>query len=154
MADRAAGEINGAVDTRGSSALTRERIGREKRYVYNGDPPRSTAGYVIRPNKRGTHRKVSTFNLILAIIVSGTIIVVWVNNIITVNRLADDVGKLQAVYAERLNTNAELRAEVDRKSSWERIEKIATEQLGLTFPHEQPIWISVDPDAVEVLKNR
>jgi len=154
MAEQAAENTGETLELRESTPRTVEESGREKRYIYGGDPPASTAGYVIRPNKRGTHRKTSTFNIILALFAAGGLIILCVNNIVTVNKLADDVGKLRTQEEECLDAVAVLRAEVERKSSRERIEKIATEQLGMISPKEQPAWFTPEPEDVSSLENK
>ena len=134
------------------SPALRKQPAREKRYVFNGDPQASTAGYAVRPNRKAIHRKVSTFNIILWLFGAGIAIVLYVNNIITINRLAFEVSQLQTKYDGITNTNAALRAEISRKSAWERIGKSATEQLGLKFPTEQPTLFDVDGNKAEELR--
>jgi cell division protein FtsL len=125
---------------------------RDKRYVYNGDPQAGTPGYAVRPNRKVARRKVSTFNIILWLFGVGIAIVLYVDNIITINRLAFEVNQLQTKYDAVMNSNATLRAEVTRKAAWERIGKNATEQLGLKFPTEQPTLFNVDQDKIESLR--
>ena len=126
-----------------------EQPEREKRYIYNGDTRFGAAGYALGPNKRGGRRKTSTFNIILALFGFGVAIVFYVNNIIRINQLAFEVSQLQTKYDTIVNTNASLRAEVNRKSAWERIGTIATEELGLKYPKEQPTWFDVDEEKLE-----
>ena len=129
-----------------------EQPRRENRYVYNGPPPpHSSAGdgpVLPRQNRKPLRRRISTFNTIIILFGGGILIVLYVHNIITINRLAAEVGQLQARYEAIQNTNASLRAEVNRKSAWERIGKTATEQLGLTFPTEQPQKVTLDHAAL------
>jgi len=125
---------------------------RDKRYIYNGDPQARNPGYVVRPNRKVTRRKLSTFNIILWLFGVGIAIVLYVDNIITINRLAFEVNQLQTKYDAVLNTNATLRAEVTRKAAWERIGRNATEQLGLMFPTEQPTLFNVDQEKIESLR--
>jgi hypothetical protein len=141
-------------DARESRAKeSRKAPARDKRYIFNGDPQSRNPGYAVRPtNKKATRRKVSTFNIILWLFGIGIAIVLYVDNIITINRLAFEVNQLQTKYDSVVNTNATLRAEVTRKAAWERIGKNATEQLGLKFPTEQPTLFNVDQDKIESLK--
>jgi cell division protein FtsB len=125
---------------------------RDKRYVYNGDPQARTPGYAARSNRKVTRRKISTFNIILLLFSIGIAIVLYVDNIITINHLAFDVNQLQTKLDAITNTNATLKAEVTRKAAWERIGKNATEQLGLMFPTEQPTLFNVDQDKIESLR--
>jgi cell division protein FtsL len=125
---------------------------RDKRYIYNGDPQARTPGYAVRPNRTAVRRKISTFNLILWLFGVGIAIVLYVDNNITINRLAFEVNQLQTKYDAIANNNATLRAEVTRKAAWERIGKSAKEQLGLMFPTEQPTLFNEDQDKIESLK--
>ncbi|HTX98496.1 MAG TPA: septum formation initiator family protein [Bacteroidota bacterium] len=128
----------------------------ERRYIYGGDRQNATpAGPTpARLNKRITRRRFSTFNTIVLLFSLSLVIVLYVNNILTIDQLASDIGKLQARYAAIQNTNAALRAEINRKSSWERIGRTATEQLGLVFPKEQPLGFSIDESALQRVTNR
>ena len=128
----------------------------ERRYIFNGTPRKGapTGPAPARPNKRVSRRRFSTFNTILALFGVAVIIVLYVNNILTIDQLATDVGKLQARYAAVQNVNAALRAEINRKSSWERIGRTATERLGLVFPKEQPTGFTIDQDALNRVRNR
>ncbi len=127
---------------------------RDKRYIYNGDPQARNPGYAVRPNRKAVRRKVSTFNIILWLFGVGIAIVLYVDNIITINRLAFEVNQLQTKYDAVMNTNATLRAEVTRKAAWERIGKNATEQIGLMFPTDQPTLFDVDQDKIESLRTQ
>jgi cell division protein FtsL len=71
-------------------------------------------------------------------------IVLYISNIITVNRLVVEVGELEQKHAAVVNSNEILRAEINRRSSLERIGRIATEQLGLQHPKQQPHVLEVD----------
>jgi len=120
--------------------------GRDRRYIYGGTPSVAGAGYAIRPNKKGTRRKASTFNIIVLLFGVGGAIVFYINNFITINLLSFDVNQLQLKYDHVTNVNATLRVEVNRKSSWERINLMAGDQLGLHSPWRQPVWYSIDWD--------
>jgi cell division protein FtsL len=146
---------------------------RERRYIYSGDsgssgnarttgkprfagdirtapPPASPA----RSNRRVVRRRISTTNVMLLIFAVGLAIVVYVDNIITVNRLAHDVNELQQTYDRLRSSNAALQAEVNRKSAMERIGDVASRDLGLRHPAEKPVEFPIDEDALEALKAR
>jgi len=125
-----------------------EGPGRENRYIYNGSVPPGSIGYAIRPNKKAARRKVSTFNIILGLFGCGLAIILYVSNIIAVNQLAFEVSQLQAKYDKVVNANAVLSAEINRKSGWERIARIAT-QMGLKYPTEQATRFDVEEDELE-----
>ena len=128
----------------------------ERRYIYGGEKRTVPADGTVpaRPNRRVTHRRFSTFNTIVMLFGLSLVIVLYVNNILTIDQLASDIGKLQTRYAAIQNVNAGLRAEINRKSSWERIGRTATEQLGLVFPKEQPQGFTIDASALSRVTNR
>ena len=106
---------------------------REHRYVYGDSPATSAPRIAIRPNKKAIGRSVSTFYLIVLLFGFGIAIVSYINNIIVVNRLAAEINQMQVQNVKISNNNAVLRAEINRKSAWERIGKIANDQIGLRY---------------------
>lgn len=126
-----------------------EGVGREKRYIFNGDPPPQYPGYAIRPNAKATRRKVSTFNIILVLFGVAVSTVLYIGNFIAVNQLAFEVNQLQTKYEKITHANAVLEADINRKSSWERIGTIATAELGLQHPKEQPVLVDIEEDKLE-----
>lgn len=130
-----------------------EKVEREHRYIFNGNTTSSAAGFAIRPNRKATRRSISTFNIILGLFGCGIIIVLYISNIIAVNHLALEVEQLRDKYEKVRNANAVLEAEINRKSGWERIGRMATE-LGLRHPTEQPTWFEVDESQLENIQTR
>lgn len=126
-------------DTRGS----------ERQYVYSDSPTSAGPGYAIRPNKKVVGRRISTFYLIVLLFGSGFAIVGYINNIIVVNKLSAEINGLQTQYGKILNSNAVLQVEINRKSGWERIVRIAGEQVGLRNAKDQPTLFDVDEDLAE-----
>ena len=124
----------------------------DRRLVYNGvyvSPAKETLSRSNRPVK---HRKRSPFGVLVVLLTASLIIVFYIWNKITVNRLAGEVNDLQNQYRKILSANEILRAEINQKSKLERIGKIATEKLGMTYPKEQPIWFEVTPEQQQQLK--
>jgi len=122
---------------------------REHRYVYGGSASRPASGFAVRPNRKGMVRKVSTFYVIVALLCFGVSTVAYVNNVIVVNRLATEINQMQASYDKISNENALLRSEINRKSAWERIGKIAGEQIGLRYAKTPPTLFDVDQDLLD-----
>jgi len=125
---------------------------KERRHVYNGDTPRALSESPARTNRKVQTRKRSPLVMIMAVLGISLLIVLYVWNKITVDRLVVDVNDLQMQYAKVVNANDILRAEINKKSSLERIGKIATDQLHLISPKEQPIWFEVDADRLKELQ--
>jgi cell division protein FtsB len=132
--------------SRAAVARGEELRAKEKRYIFNGESRQPPVGYAVRQNRHAVHRRYSTFNIIIALFGVGIGIVLYVNNILTVNQLAFDVNRLQSRYDSVQNTNGMLRAEISRKSTRERIGPIATGELKLIDPPEQPVWFTIDND--------
>jgi hypothetical protein len=119
---------------------------REKRYVFNGDTPRSTAGYARRLNRRAVQRHRSTFGIIVTLAALGVCAVLYIGNIVAVNRLAHEVERLRAHYNDLLRENQILAADIDRKSGLERVTTIAGDKLGLVNPKEPAQLFDVDEE--------
>jgi cell division protein FtsL len=121
-------------------------VQREQRYIFNGDRKAEVAGYALRQNRRTVRRKLSTFNVIVGLFIFGTLIVLYIHNIITINQLVVDVNTLQGRYQRQVESNAALLAEVNRKASLERIGKLASESLGMQYAQEQQQWFNTPDD--------
>ncbi len=124
---------------------------RERRYVYGGATPSGGTGTAMRPNRRGVRRKVSTFNIILLLFGIGGAIVFYVSNILSINRLASEIGQLEAEYQKIQGINASLRTDVSRKSALENISPAALNQIGLHASQTQQIWFTIDRDKLKDL---
>jgi len=127
-------------------------VARERRYIYNGEPRPSTAGYALRPNRHGTQRHVSTFSIILTLFGFGIAIVLYINNILAVNQLAQEREQLSRRLQEIQNLNRELQADVSRKAALERIGTVAAHELGLHYPTEQAALFDIDEGKLKKLK--
>lgn len=123
---------------------------RERRYIYSGDARTAFPGQ--RRNRPIARRRVSTFNLILGILIAGIAMVMYISNIIAVNRLSAEVYRLQARYDSLMVATAALRGEIGRKSVYETIGPQA-ERLGLQLPAGQPEGFPVDEDKIEDLRS-
>ncbi|HTK81072.1 MAG TPA: cell division protein FtsL [Bacteroidota bacterium] len=126
---------------------------KERRYVYNGGgSPPPAREEIRRGNRPVTRRRRSPFNLILAMVLVSILIVLYVWNKLTVNRLAMEINDLQMQCQKVQYSNEVLRAEVNRKSSLERIGKIATDKLGMTYTKTQPVPLDIDEQRLEKLQ--
>lgn len=118
----------------------------DARSVYNGEYVQQAAAPAARSNRPVRRHKRSPVTLIFVVMLVSLVTVLYIWNKITVIRLAEEVNDLQVQYQKILNANEILRAEINQKSKLERIGKIATDQLGLTYPKEQPNWLNVEVD--------
>lgn len=124
-------------------------VERDRRFIYNGDPQAVTPGYAIRPNRRVVRRRRSTFNIIVTLFGLAVGIILYISNILAVNRLVMQIHDLEKASDKIRNTNEALRADINRKSAWNRIGKTATDDLGLVYPKDPPQWFEVDEALIE-----
>lgn len=124
----------------------------ERRYIYNGEFQHTGLDGTPLRNRPLKRRKRSPFNIIFMLFMVSVIIVFYVWNKINVNRLAVEVSDLQTQYQKIMNGNEVLMAEINKKSSLERIEKISVSQLNLTYAKEQPVWFDVDGEHIGQLR--
>ena len=122
----------------------------ERRYIYNGEPPapKAVSDFTVagnRPVRKGRRSPLSKILLLLA--VSG-LIVFYVWNKITVNKLVVDVNDLENQYQKLQSANDVLRAEINRKASLERVAAMAG-KIGLIYPTQQPVWFEVSSDDLQ-----
>jgi len=122
--------------------------------VYSGTTPGpqeqpSSLGTTATPrNRKITKRRMSTFYIILLLFGAAAVIVFYISNIIAVDHRMMEINTLQK-QNQRLTSEQEiLRAEINRLSSLERVNRIAAEELGLVNPKEPPVWMSVDPEKI------
>jgi cell division protein FtsL len=126
--------------------------------VYSGTMPSPTPeveaqGFVTPPrNRKIAKRKISTFNIILMLFGAATVIVLYISNIIAVDRLMMEINSLQKQHGRILSEQELLRAEVNRLSSLERINRRAAEELGLVNPKEPPVWMNVDQEKIREIE--
>ena len=99
--------------------------------------------------RRVSPRRVSPFNIMLALLVFAIAIVLYIGNIIAVNQLMRDIGELETRHRRILQEQEILRAQVNRMSSLDRIQKLAEDQLQLKIPTTAPLWITVDSSRIE-----
>ena len=126
----------------------------ERRFVYNGEISANDAqNYAPRGNRPVKKRKRSPFNIIAVLFIISILIVFYVWNKITVNRLAIEVNDLQNQYQKITSANDVIRAEINKKSSLDRVGKLAG-PLGLLYPKEQPVWFDVNNEQMERLQSR
>jgi hypothetical protein len=118
--------------------------------IYNGNTLQPKQANSNRPNRTVKPARKFSFSIVGIIIFISFIIVGYIWNKICVNKLVVEVNDLQNKYNKIDNENIFLLAEINKKSSLERIEKkISTDRLGLISPREQPIWFELDERKIE-----
>lgn len=115
--------------------------------TYPADPQAAVPGYVVRQNvRKPAKRKVKTTNVVGVMILVAVAALLYVGNVIAVNNLAKEVNDLNIHYKQIVSMNELIRAEINRKSSLDRIGLLAQEQLEMTNPKEAPVWFDVDKE--------
>jgi cell division protein FtsL len=134
-----------------SRALSEEPPEEQRGRVYSGDPPESEV-LRIEPQGRGRKRKakrrLSVFNVLLTLAATSVIVLLYIYNTIRVGELLREIGDLDIEAQKLTNTNEVLKADINRKSTLERIGTIAETGLQLRHPQQQPIWFSLDSEAM------
>lgn len=82
-------------------------------------------------NKAGKNRKLSLFNTLIAFAVISVLLVLYINNIIYVNRLSVKNNELKDEIKKTSQSNDILRTEIERLSSFERIKSISNEKMNI-----------------------
>jgi cell division protein FtsB len=107
---------------------------------------------VVRANvRKSSRRRVKTTNVVGAMILFAAAALLYVGNVIAVNNLAKEVNDLHNRYRQITAMNELLKAEINRKTSLDRISLLAQDQLEMTNPKEAPVWFEVDRAKEEAL---
>lgn len=86
---------------------------------------------------------LTTFNIVLVLIVFAVLVVVYISNVIAVDGLMMDQIGLEREEQLLLQERETLRAEINMLSSYNRIQAIATQELGLVHANQQPYSLTV-----------
>lgn len=78
-------------------------------------------------------KKISVFYFLIMLIITSVLLVIYINNIISVNSLSVSNNALREEINQNVQNNDRLRAEVEQLSSYERIRAIASEKHGLSY---------------------
>ena len=124
----------------------------DHRYVYNGETITPGIEPTIRTNRPVRKRQRSPFASMFLLLTLSLLVVFYIWNKISIDRLAKEVDDLQNQYQKIGNANDILKAEIIQKTRRERIEKIAVDQLKMTYPKEAPYWVELDPDRLKTTK--
>jgi cell division protein FtsL len=109
----------------------------------------STAnGAQLPRNKKPRQWKISPFTMVLILLGTAVASVLYIGNILAVGRLMIQINRLQTKHQQILNEQELLKAQMNRMSGLERIQKLAHDQLGLQNPKQLPVWIEIDPERV------
>jgi hypothetical protein len=93
---------------------------------------------------KGSKRRVSLFNFLVLTFLSAGIIVSFVNNIITVNKLVEINNELRNDLNKTVSVNNALMTEIERLSNFDNIKPVAVDKLNLRFPDDKPKKITIN----------
>lgn len=93
--------------------------------------------------RRRRVKGLTTFNIVVMLIVFALLITFYISNVVTVDSLM--VKQIEMEKAEQilLQERENLRAEINQLSSYNRIQRIAVEDLGLVHANQQPYSLTV-----------
>lgn len=97
-------------------------------------------------NRKGS-KKISIFYFLISIIITSVILVIYISNIIYVNSISVSNNELKEEIKKNIQINNMLRTDIEKLSSFERINSIASEKFSLSYREN-----SVDEGKTIILK--
>jgi hypothetical protein len=125
---------------------------RERRYVYGGSSSRPAGPGPTRKNVRGVSRKFSTSTILLIVFGVGAASVLYISNLVAINRLSDEVNQLRKQHETIVNANLIIQQQINSKSTWEKISSAAAEKLAMRPAQAPPTWFDVDWEKIHELE--
>ncbi len=104
-------------------------------------------------NKKITKRSISPFTIVTSLFVVAVIVVFYISNILSVNHLLREINSYQAQHQKLLSEQELLRVRINKLSSLDRIQQIASSQIGLQYPKEAPQVIRIDAERLTEVRN-
>ena len=88
-------------------------------------------------------KELTTFNIVMLMIFSAVVVVTYIHNVVSVDRLLIDITSLEKREADLKQQSERLRASINMLSSYTRIQDIALNQLKLVHNRQQPLSLNV-----------
>lgn len=126
----------------------------DKRYIYSGHADKVNYEDLNETNtNRPIHkRKHSTFNIVSWMFGFAVVALLYIGNVIAVERLVKEVEELKIDLQKNANINQLLEAEINRKTSVEQISLKAENLLSMKNPSTSPKWFSIDNNLLERMR--
>lgn len=124
----------------------------ERRYVYNGTYKKPVPASAPRSNRPVRPRKRSLFSIITMLLAISLLIVFYVWNKISVDRLANELINLDRTVERENGIITTLKSEISKKQDLERITNIAKQKLNLIEPNKQHIPIIIVDERLKQLQ--
>jgi len=93
--------------------------------------------------KKAARKRISLFNLMVALLIMAAVTVFFVNNIISVNNLVLDNSNIQSEISKSISMNNGLQTEIERLSNFDNIKVTAIDKLNLSFSKNRPKKIDI-----------
>ena len=93
--------------------------------------------------KRRLSKDLTTFNVVLLLVVSAVVITAYISNIIRVDTLMSGIAAIEKEETALFQQRENIRAEINMLSSYSRIQKEATGPLNLVHARHQPYSLIV-----------
>jgi cell division protein FtsL len=99
--------------------------------------------FVQAAPRRRRVKGLTTFNIVMMLIVCAVLITVYISNVVAVDGLMVEQIELQKKEQLLFQERENLRAEINQLTSYNRIQRIAVEDLGLEHANNQPYSLTV-----------
>ncbi|MBK6539265.1 MAG: cell division protein FtsL [Ignavibacteria bacterium] len=83
--------------------------------------------------KKKSGKKISIFYFLIVMILTSVILIIYISNIIYVNKLSISNNEIKEEIKKNLQINNMLRTESEKLSSYERIKTLASEKFNLAY---------------------
>ncbi len=93
--------------------------------------------------RRRRVKGLTTFNIVVMLMVFAMLITFYISNVVAVDSLMVKQIELEKAEQMLLQERENLRAEINQLSSYNRIQRIAVEDLGLVHANQQPYSLTV-----------
>lgn len=118
----------------------------DPRFVYNGS--KKTEGplpseVLLRKNRNASNRRPSLIKFGFIIFFGTSLGLLVINNILTINSLVNEIDTLSKTYRSIKSTNEFLIAEINKKSTYEKIMPLAQRELGMFIQTTPPEWFEL-----------
>ncbi|MFV1952150.1 MAG: septum formation initiator family protein [Nitrospinota bacterium] len=97
--------------------------------------------FINRAKQKRDFKEIAAYMFSVLILVSGMLFYIWPH--VRIIRMGYEFERLENMHQDMIQTNKVLRLEAASLKSLERIDRIARERLGLTFPDDDQIVILI-----------
>lgn len=95
------------------------------------------------PPRAKKKKELTTFNIVMLMIFSAVVVVTYIHNVVSVDRLLMEITTFEKREADLKQQSERLRASINMLSSYTRIQDIALNQLKLIHNRQQPLSLNV-----------